>query len=129
MRRLASAGRSRSGGVGIYCSSESCKSKGTVGGDFTLPGWVTVFFCVPIAVGVSIIVISEPPESVAVPVFTLVFVCESPTIVGVKSSMLPLQAEQRMMIAVKAPARAFVLKSDVILSSNVNVFLELRHHR
>ncbi|SVB85959.1 uncharacterized protein METZ01_LOCUS238813, partial [marine metagenome] len=43
-------------------------------GDFTLLGWVTVVFCVAAAVGVSIIVKSEQSESLAVPVFTLVFV-------------------------------------------------------
>ena len=74
MSRFASAGRSRSGGVGIYCLSESCKGKDTVVGDFTPLGWVTAFFCVAVAVGFSIIVISEPPESAVAPVFTLILV-------------------------------------------------------
>ena len=43
-------------------------------GEFTARGWVTAFFCVAVAVGFSIIVISEPPESVVAPVFILILV-------------------------------------------------------
>ena len=47
--------------------------------------------------------------------------------VGAEPSISPVQAKHRMIIVVRALARIAVAKSGVILSSDVNVLLELRH--
>ena len=114
MSRLASSERSRSGGAGINFSGGACTSKGTVvdigflrvvellGDDLTMLVEGSEFFGIAVAV--------EARELVFDSVFTCVVGWDSLVTACGGSSISPLQAEERMIIAVKALMRVLVLK-------------------